>query len=180
MAKKKTKKKRKDGRPPALTAAVSKAIIESVRGGNFLNASASAGGVSYATVNEWRKRGEGRHPTRLKTKATAKFANDLREAEDEHQRKIIGILMENAVGYETVRTEETVSPDGKTTKIVISTVRDHKAPEVFLKIRYPGLFKPEQVDHKHSHTGEITVLSPEDQAIASRIMSSRLSQPTPN
>lgn len=176
MVKKKATKRRKNGRATVLSAKVSGIICENVRRGNFLNASASAAGISYATVNEWRKRGEGRHPTREKTSHTAKFAKALREAEDYLQRELIGLLEENCFGYKLTKTEIIDVAGVQTKKITVTETRDPRSLIEFLKIRFPGLFKPEQVehDHKHSHSGEITVLSPEDQQIASRIMSSRL------
>lgn len=181
-----------------LTPSIQKIITENVRRGNYLNASASAAGISHLTVNEWKQRGLGKHKTRKSTPALAKFAKALCEAEDECQRRCVGILDENMMGYKITRTELIESGGGtvidkqgnrveiapiQSKKVVITEFRDTKAVIEFLQRRFSKEWSmKEQIDHQHEHqhSGEIVIRSEEDRAIASRIASARLGRATPN
>lgn len=176
---KSTPKKSSAGRETRLTDCVFLAIVQSIQAGNFLAAAADAAGVGYSTAREWIRRGRGDHPTRKKTPRHAQFAAAIRRAEAKAELMAVSVLQENLRGYETVKIEVTKLADGsKITKTTTTQVRDHRAVTEFLARRYPkrwGLKDQIDHDHKHEHSGQVAILSPEDQAIASRIMSSRLS-----
>lgn len=190
LARKKTGRhwKTGGGRRTKLTAAVFKAVVETVRAGNYLQTAAGAGGVSVNTVSEWIRRGEnrennGRRPTPL----YARFAHALREAEAEAERNAVKVLTENLTGYSSQVREVSEEIDnqgvvtGRRTKITERTVRDPRSAIEFLKRRFPDRWGDrEKHKHDHEHRHEHVVMSAEDRAIASRIASARLRRASPN
>lgn len=72
------------GRPSGsvrLTEAIEQEILAYIRAGAFDYVAAEAAGVGARTFREWIARGEGRHPTRDKTKRLQAFAAAVRRAQ---------------------------------------------------------------------------------------------------
>lgn len=91
-----------------LTPAVHAAIVESIRGGNYIDMSAAAAGICRKTFYNWMHLGEADDAT----EPYLSFASDVRKAEAESEADAVKVL--HAAKYE-----------------------DWKASEVFLKRRFP-------------------------------------------
>jgi len=72
--------KRGPGRPSKLNAVTKARLLTAIKRGAHLDVACRSAGVEYATVCEWRQRGEGRHPTRKATKEYAEFAEEITRA----------------------------------------------------------------------------------------------------
>jgi hypothetical protein len=70
---------------------IQRAIVESLRGGNYLEPSAEAAGVSRQTVLEWIRRGEGRDDRSCEPEFEA-FALAVRQARAEAERNAVRAL----------------------------------------------------------------------------------------
>lgn len=77
------------GRPSALTPEVAKAIIESVREGNWRSTAAAKAGVHRNSLYNWLERGEREDAV----EPYASFATDLLKAEAEHEATVLGQIL---------------------------------------------------------------------------------------
>lgn len=69
----------KSGRPSKLTPETRSNLLEALRRGSHLETACQATGVSYFTIREWVRRGEGRH-SRASTPEYEKFAAEIKQA----------------------------------------------------------------------------------------------------
>ncbi len=95
-------------RPTSLTPEVHKAIVASIRGGNYVETASAAAGINRASFYEWMKRGEDDGAT----EPFASFAADVRKAEAEAENEAVNTLK-------------------------VAAKDDWKAAEVYLKRRHP-------------------------------------------
>lgn len=71
------------GRPPGsvkLTPDIERTILSFIEAGVFDYVAAEAAGIDERTFRDWMARGEGRHPTRTRTRELTEFARSVREA----------------------------------------------------------------------------------------------------
>ena len=167
-------------------------IVQFIRDGNFLTTSARASGVSPRTLKRWLERGERDHDDQRDTIHARLFA-DAREAAAVSEAKLVNTLMTAAVnGFKQERVHKSkkrvpvvdaagavVGHDEETTEHVEITKvpPDWRAASRLLESRAMSRFgnrrKVEmqgRLAHLHAHYE----MSPEDAAIAERIMNSRL------
>ena len=79
------------GRPTKLTAAVQKAICESIRGGNYADISAQAAGITKQTFYDWLKRGAaGDQPY-------SDFADSVQKARAIAQKHMVQTIQDAAI-----------------------------------------------------------------------------------
>ena len=123
------------GQPTKLTPKVFKAIVKSVRNGNYFSTACEAAGVSEKTGDEWLRRGEGKDD-RKKTKLYAEFATEIRQAKAHAEEVMVSVLKKAAIGFtETTTTKEASGEDGELKVVTTKTVKksDWRAGEAFLR-----------------------------------------------
>lgn len=81
-------------RPTKLSPEVQEIILTSIETGLTYEAACEAAGISYATMREWIRRGEGKDE-RIKTDEFAKFAEGMRVAKAKGQAKLVAEISAN-------------------------------------------------------------------------------------
>src|SRR3972149_3555723 len=106
------------GRPTRLTQEVAEAIEDAVRLCGHIAPAAQQIGILGAMACEWVERGEGRHPTRPKTKLYANFAERIRRAQGETVLRRIKRIEKSAEGGTIIakrtmtKPTRAIGPDG--------------------------------------------------------------------
>lgn len=108
----------KRGRRPQLTAHIQDTIVTAISGGVPFRTACAMAGVSDGVASEWRKRGEGTHPTRPKTPLYAEFAEAIARARATDEARRILRINQAAQGGAVVYEKTTTYEDGRVVREV--------------------------------------------------------------
>jgi hypothetical protein len=137
------RKHRPTGRKTRLTPEVQQGLCAAVALGVPLTYACDLVGVPYTTVSEWVARGEGRHPTRNRTRPYAEFAAALNKARAEDVVRRVARINNAACGGAVLsrRTTRTTT-EGQTTTVVEERYAPPRwqADAWHLERRYPQEF----------------------------------------
>ena len=195
------------GAPSRWSKEVGKVIVDVIANGNTYAAAAAVVGIDDSTIRKWKRRGrvaidEGRDDDEL-----ARFVTNLTRAEADAEIRLVEVIRKAATGLDATKVRKRTRPvivagqpvmvvdanknpvfdaDGNVQYVTIEETeieraesKDWRAAAFLLAVRIPAVYANRlhvkgSVDHNH------TIMSDEDQAIATRIASSRLGEPSRN
>jgi len=141
------------GRPTKLTPAVQQALVTAVTAGVPLASACALARVDYATVCEWRHRGEGRQKHRCRTRLYADFADALRAAFAKDEARRVARIEQDGRGGVVLYRKTTTYDDGRVVTEERYTPPDWQADAWYLeRARWQTWSKKERYDfHVHLH-----------------------------
>lgn len=77
------------GRPSKLSRKLKERLFEALLAGNHLESACAYAGISYSTMAEWIRRGEGRHHARPSSNEFAQFAYEVRAVIAEAEAQMV-------------------------------------------------------------------------------------------
>lgn len=130
-------------KPPTLTPKIHKAIVDSVRNGNYFSVACEANGVPESTGRNWLQKG--RQPDAEKVYAL--FALDIKKAEADAEEIAVQLIKQAAEGRVVKRTKIT-RENGKITKAEQSedVVSEWTAAAWYLERKHWQKWSKNQID----------------------------------